>query len=209
MFADQLSSALSRLAQHLALQRRADLVIQATRLVLLWSRLLLPGPPPATDAAGEAVTGAFAPAERAAMRAAVAWLDTRPQLKRDVFAQPGPGRSPRIAGYMALMEACLAILEGRAGKADDEAAYAPPARDFWTASQASRYIRAELAGRPGGGDLASFVPAIPDGIPERALKARAAVAGTFIASLEMTREGKVLLDQPCPDTPIAVRPAPA
>ena len=209
VFADQMSTALSHLAQHLALQRRADLVILATRLVLLWSRLLLPGPLPAPEAAGEAAGRAFAPAERAAMRAAADWLDARPQLGRDVFARPGPGRSPRVAGYMALMEACLAVLEGRAGQAEDDAAYVPPVRDFWTASQASRHIRAELAGRPGGGELASFVPAIPDGMPERALKVRAAIASTLMASLDMAREGEVLLDQAYPGEPIAVRPASA
>lgn len=208
-FADQVSTALSRLARHLALQCRADLVVLATRLVLLWSRLLLPGPPPAPDAAGEAVTRAFAPAERAAMRGAADWLEARPRLGRDVFARPSPGRSPRVAGYMALMEACLAVLEGRAGQAEDDAVYVPPVRDFWTASQASRHIRAELAGRPGGGALESFVPAIPDGRPERALKMRAAIAGTFIASLDMAQEGDVLLDQACPGQHIAVRQAPA
>lgn len=208
-FVGQLSRALSRLTRHLALQRRADLVILATRLMLLWSRLLLPGPPSLPDEAGEAAGRTPAPAERAAMRAAVDWLDARPQLGREVLARPGPGRSPRVAGYMALMEACIAVLEGRAGQAEDEAAYVPPVRDFWTASQASRHIRAELAGRPGGGDLASFVPAVLDGTPERALKARAAIAATLMASLEMSREGEVLLGQPFPGEPIAVRPTPA
>lgn len=208
-FVDQMSSALSCLARHLALQRRADLVILATRLVLLWSRLLLPRPPPAPDAAAEAVSGPPAPAERAAMRAAADWLDARPRLGRDVFARPSPGRSPRVAGYMALMEACLAVLEGRAGQAADDEVYVPPVREFWTASQASRHIRAELAGRPGGGALESFVPAIPDDKPERPLRVRAAIAGTFIASLDMAREGDVVLDQALPGEPIAVRPAPA
>ncbi len=142
------------------------------------------------------------------MRAAAGWMERRPQLGRDVFARPSPGRSPRIAGYMALMEACLAVLEGRAGLGEEVSSFRPPVRDFWTAALARRHIRAELTGRPEGGDLVSFVPAIPDA-PERPANLRAAIAGTLLAGLEMAREGEITLHQSLFGGPITVRPGQA
>jgi len=103
------------------------------------------------------------------------------------------------------MEACLAVLEGRAGLGEEVSSFRPPVRDFWTAALARRHIRAELTGRPEGGDLVSFVPAIPDA-PERPANLRAAIAGTLLAGLEMAREGEVTLHQPLFGGPITVRP---
>ena len=206
---DQLNAALAHLARHLALERRADLVILASRLLLLRSRLLFPEHSQHIEAAGQLAGGLSSHADRSVMRTAADWMQRRPQLGRDVFARPSPGSSPgsspRLAGYMALMEACLAVLEGRAGLGEEVSSFRPPVRDFWTVALARRHIRAELSKRPEGGDLLSFVPAIPD-TPERVLKIRAAVAGTLMASLEMAREAEVSLDQPLFADPITVRP---
>jgi len=202
---DQLNAALAHLARHLALERRADLVILASRLLLLRSRLLFPDHPQQLEDTGQLAGGPSSHANRSVMRAAAGWMERRPQLGRDVFARPSPGRSPRIAGYMALMEACLAVLEGRAGLGEEVSSFRPPVRDFWTAALARRHIRAELIGRPEGGDLLSFVPAIPD-TPERHANLRAAIAGTLLASLELAREAEVTLHQPLLGGPITVRP---
>ena len=200
---DQLDAALARLARHSAVHRRADWVILAARLLLLRSRVLYAGEPPP---AGEAVAPGYAQPTtdgRRVLSAVADWLAMRPQLGRDVFARAQPGRSPRIASYMALMEACLALLEGRAGQAKATAVYVPPTRDLWTAALATRHIRAKLAERPDGGDLLSFVPVIAD-TPERAFAIRGAVAATLIASLELARDGEVGLDQPRPAAPISL-----
>lgn len=202
---DQLDAALARLARHLALERRADLVILASRLLLLRSRLLFAEHSQEIEDAGQMAGGLSSHADRSVMRAAADWMERRPQLGRDVFARPSPGRSPRIAGYMALMEACLAVLEGRAGLGEEVSSFRPPLRDFWTAALARQHIRTELIERPEGGDLVSFVPVLPD-TPERPCNVRAAIAGTLLASLEMAREGEVMLDQPLHSDPITIRP---
>ncbi len=202
---DQLDAALARLARHLALERRADLVILASRLLLLRSRLLFPKHSQEIEDAGQMAGGLSSHADRSVMRTAADWMERRPQLGRDVFARPSRGRSPRIAGYMALMEACLAVLEGRAGLGEKVSSFRPPVRDFWTAALARQHIRAELIERPEGGDLVSFVPVLPD-TPERPCNVRTAIAGTLLASLEMARDGEVMLDQPLHSDPIIIRP---
>ena len=40
------------------------------------------------------------------------------ELGHDVFARPRSGPDPRVASYMALMEACLTVLRGREGLPD-------------------------------------------------------------------------------------------
>lgn len=202
---DQLNAALAHLTRHLALERRADLVILASRLLLLRSRLLFPEYPQQIEDAAQGAGELSSHADRSVMRAAADWMETQPQLGRDVFARPSPGRSPRIAGYMALMEACLAMLEGRAGLREEVSAFRPPVRDFWTAAMASQRIREALIERPEGGDIVSFVPVIPD-TPERSSNVRAAIAGTLLAGLELAREGEVLLDQAAFSDSITVRP---
>ena len=87
------------------------------------------------------------------------------------------------------------------------AVYMPPTRRAWTAVLATRCIRAQLAERPDGGDLLSFVPVIAD-MPERAFSIRAAIAATLVASLELARDGEIGLDQPRPAAPLRLRPRP-
>jgi segregation and condensation protein A len=47
------------------------------------------------------------------VRAAASWLQARPQRGQEVFARP-EAEAPRESGYVALMEACLVVLQGRA-----------------------------------------------------------------------------------------------
>ena len=71
-----------------------------------------------------------------------------------------------------------------------------------------QHIRSELAARPVGGDLLSFLPAIPD-TPERPVRIRAAIASTLMASLELARDGEVALDQLALSGPIGLHSPPA
>ena len=47
----------------------------------------------------------------------------------------------------------------------------------------------------GGASLAHFLPEVPVDAPERALRCRVAVAGTFLAGLELTRDGSIAVQQ--------------
>ena len=59
----------------------------------------------------------------------------------------------------------------------------------------SGYPLASMHQRPGGGELQSFLPKVGRNEPDYALKARAAVATTLIAGLELAREGEITLQQ--------------
>lgn len=193
--AEQFVAALERLAGRVPVERQADWLVLAARLTLLRSRLLLPASP---EAAASAERDAAAELRRlgemALVRAAAAWLDARPVLGRDVFARP-QRRDPRVESYMALMEACLFVLRGRDGRPEAVPVYRPAPPALWRASDALARVRALLAERPEGGPLAGFLPSGLATGADRAIKARAAVAGTLLAGLELARDGEATLEQ--------------
>ena len=178
------------------IEQRADWVVLAARLVQLRSRLMLPADPAAAAAAERDAARVLAGLqEMGFIRAAASWLNARPQLGGDVFARPH-GRSPRVASYMALMEACLTVIQGRAerAEAEEDAVYRVAARDLWRVGDALARIREQLAAAPEGGDMIGFVPNLP-AAPERPLRLKAAVASTLLACLELARDGALRLDQ--------------
>ena len=92
---DQFVAASAQLAAHAPIERRADWLVMATRLVLLRSRLLLPATPEAAEEAErEAEREVARLDELRFIRAAASWLQARPRLGHDVFARrcPGPTR---------------------------------------------------------------------------------------------------------------------
>ena len=185
--AEQFVAALARLASHVPIERRADWLVMASRLVLLRSRLLFPASP-------EAAAELRRLGEAAFLRAAGAWLQARPQRGIDVFARPQPV-PPREGGYVALMEACLALLRGREGRAETAPVYRPVAPVLWRVPDALARVRALLTTHPAGGTLERFLPPLAPNDPEHGLKARAAVASTLVAGLELARDGTAHLDQ--------------
>jgi segregation and condensation protein A len=177
-----------------AIEQRADWLVVAARLTQLRSRLLLPADAAAADAAGRDAARMLAGLEEMRfIRAAAAWLHARPQRGRDGFARPH-GRSPRVSSYMALMEACLTVIQGGAGRAEAEPAeiYRVAARDLWRVSDARARIRERLAAAPEGGEMMGFVPPSAAG---RAVRVKAAVASTLLACLELARNGELCLAQ--------------
>jgi segregation and condensation protein A len=194
--AEQFVTALERLVDRVTLEQRADWLVLATRLVLLRSRLLFPASPEAAaDAERDAAAELRRIDERARMRAAAQWLQARPLLGVRVFARPVVP-PPREGGYVALLEACLVVLRGREEPQETEApVYRPRMPDLWLVPDALARIRAMLGENPAGGDLAAFLPTVPAGVSDRPLKARAAVASTLVAGLELARDGEAALAQ--------------
>ena len=194
--AEQFVSEMERLQRHVALERRADWLVVATRLLLLRSRLLFPLTP---EVEAQAAQDAEREAKRldhiGFVRAAAAWLDSRPQLGRDVFVRPH-GPSPRVTSYMALMEACLFVLRGREGQPGvEEAVYRPAPPTLFRVDEAMRRIRALVAGQ---GEEVAFercLPVVTTDDPLRNLKARSAVASSLMAVLELVRAGEVTATQ--------------
>ncbi|HEY5302003.1 MAG TPA: segregation/condensation protein A [Acetobacteraceae bacterium] len=202
---EQFVAAMDRLAG-VPVERRADWVVVATRLVLLRSKLLFPASP---EAAAEAARAAASEIERLDslrfVRAAAAWLQGRPQLGHDVFARPR-GPDPRAASYMALLEACLTVLRGREGETDGAAIYRPPIPDLFRVPGALVRIRAKLAGIARAELLDAFLPLMPRTTANRELLARSAVASTFMAALELARRAELALSQDAAFRAIVVTP---
>jgi segregation and condensation protein A len=96
------------------------------------------------------------------------------------------------------MEACLVVLRGRGGQPAEEPVYQPDIPDLWRVSDALARIRAALAEDPEGGALTRFLPVIRADAPHRELRARAAVASTLLAGLELAKEGGLTLRQESP-----------
>ena len=195
--AEQFVAAMQRLERHVTLERRADWLVIATRLLLLRSRLLFPaGPEDEAGAAQEAGREARRLDQVMVVRAAAAWLDRQRQLGRDVFTRP-QGRNPRVTSYMALMEACLTALRGREGQPGmEEPVYRPAVGVLFRVDEAMTRIRALVAGRQGEDiDFVHCLPAVEQDDPRRHLQARSAVASSLIAVLELARGGEVVATQ--------------
>ncbi len=182
--------------RQVAIERRADWVVTASRLVLLRSRLIAPDSAEAEAAAQrDADTELRRLGAAGQVRAAAAWLQARPQLGHDVFGRPSRGPDPRTASYMALMQACLVVLRQTVAQSHDTPVYRPRPPELWSVAQAIARIRALLGQAPPGTELGHFLPTVPTHEPDRNLKARAALASTLVAGLELAREGQMALRQ--------------
>lgn len=201
--AEQCVAALTRLGERVPVERRADWLVLAARLLWLRARLLVPATPGADAEAG--LAGAQPPiADRTFVRAATAWLQARPQLGHDVLARPHPA-PPRAGGYVALLEACLVVLQGREGRSEQAPLYRPVIPHLWRVTDALARIRMLLDAHPGGGALTAFLPPLPKDAGDRAIRVRAAVAGSLAAALQLAREGNVALAQTAPFAPITLQ----
>ena len=192
---DQFIAALARYERHVPLDRRAEWLILASRLVLLWSRLLLPGTPEAAAARQEAERERLRLQDLQWVRRATDWLDRQPQLGRDVFTRPPGALAPRVASYMRLMEACLTVLERdeAEGPAASEAValYRIVLRPLFRVSDALARIREHLAVLEAPVPLAAFLPRVPPTAADHDLVCRSAVASTLVAALELARNGEM------------------
>ena len=186
-------------AQHtVPLERRADWLTWAARLVLLRSRLIFGASTERADAEQEARRTVGQLEELLRMRAAADWLARRPQLGRDVFAGVA-GNALAVAGgrpaggYFELMAACLTVLEHGLPESAPAALRLQPL-GLWTISDALARIRGRLASGAVTQGWAQFLPVLRDG-PDLVLRRRAALAGTFVAALELARSGELDLEQ--------------
>ena len=197
---EQFADALERYAPHVRLERRADWLVMAARLVLLRSRLCFPASPEKGRAAEREVRDTHRQLDaRRAMRAALAWLDTRPQLGRDVFARPA-GVSPRVSSYMDLMEACLAVLlreEELEQQHTAEWAATLTVRPVSPYSVATviASMRERLQTSTLAECLERFIPPAQPATRHSGLASRMALSATLIAALELARAGELTLSQ--------------
>ncbi len=193
-------------ARRIRLELAADWLVMAAWLTWLKSRLLLPkGDEAADEGALAADVLAARLAELARMRAVAAWLGTRPQLGRDVFARGAPeslteiDRSRLALDLSSLLRAYLAAVRRAAG----QRVWKPSPLTVWTVKDALARLARLVGSLPDWSSLEAFLPMELASPTER----RAAIASTLIAGLEMARGGLVRLRQSEPFAPIMVRAA--
>lgn len=219
-----LEAALARLhdtdsgAPPIPLQRLADWVTMAAWLAELRSRLLLPADDPDAAAAREdAARLRRQLADRAQVRDVVAWLDAQSQLGRDVFARGGPparaANAERAVDLPALLGAYARLVQAFARRIERASVCQPRPAALWRVSVALAHLHrllaeqrggAATAGQEGGTSLWRFLPdaaaleaagLAPGAVPDAALLSRSAAASTFVAGLELAREGRLALAQ--------------
>ena len=197
--------------QPTTLGRWGDWLVMAADITLLRSRLLVPADAAAAqDAQDEAERLRQRLLGRAEIGRAADWLESRSQLGRDVFGRGQAAvaavvRAGRSGDITALLRACLVAIRL---PAEAGALYRVPGPPFWSVADAAERIRAmlKLIGEEGAA-LDTFLPDVPTDAPERELRCRVAVAGTFLAGLELTREGSIGVEQDAAWSSIQVRPA--
>jgi len=193
--ADQYLEFVARVRQrHLDLA--AEYLVMAAWLAYLKSRLLLPEPE-------EVVEGEMSAAEMAeALAARLRHLELIRQAGAQLLALPRLGRDFHRRGETQdFGDVTRSVYD--LGLYDLLKAYADhvvrtsvrtlhvEAADLWSVDDALRRLERLLGRMPEWSVLSAFLPAI-DGDP---LKMRSAAAATFVAALELTRQGRLTLRQ--------------
>ncbi|HZZ57123.1 MAG TPA: segregation/condensation protein A [Opitutaceae bacterium] len=205
---EQFLVAFDQMRDRVPIERRADWLVMATRLVLLRSRLLFPESPEAAKAAEQEAASALRRLdELVAMRAAAAWLGAQPILGERVFPRGMPERTGLQLGtehevdVIAFLWASLALFEDDAPPPDTVTRYRPSWTDLYSVGEARDRILRILGEGGDGATLDRFLPEMPamtdeNGTPfHDALSRSSAWATTFSASLELAKQGDVALAQ--------------
>ena len=213
---DQLGVALRQAPQTTSLSQKGDWVVMAAWLLQLRSRLLLPADAPALQAAAaEADQLRERLVALQAMQALVGWLERRPQLGHDVFARGRPevfGASidSEIApDIVAFLWASLALFDDTT-ELEKAAVYRPVHLDLYVAAEARDRIMRLLRQTASGVPFERLLPETSeqaDSEARFALRRRSAWSSTFIASLELVKQGEVVVEQGGDFKPIHVTEA--
>ncbi len=190
-------------ARRVRLELAADWLVMAAWLTWLKSRLLVPalGEPEAAEESAEILAARLKDLQ--AMRAAGAWLGSRPQLGWDVFGR-GTAESfeetqdGRLRVEMSGLLAAYLAARRRAGA---KVTYKPKPMVYFSVQQALARLGRLLGSLPDWTSLTAF---LPEGEAEE-LPRRAALSATLLAGLEMAREGRLSLRQDQSFGPILVK----
>lgn len=191
--ADQFLAFIAR-ARRNQLELAADYLVMAAWLAYLKSRLLLPAPPGDQEPSGAEMAEAlqFHLRRLEAMQQAGRALMERPRLGRDVFARGAPEGVDlinRSVFDVTLHDLLKAYGEHRRHISVTTLAIVPT--DLYSMDEAVRRLGEMIGATLDWTVLARF---LPPGF-ERGLKRRSALAATFLASLELARQGRLEVRQ--------------
>jgi segregation and condensation protein A len=195
------------------LGQQGDWVVMAAWVVQLRSRLLLPADAPAQqDATAEANRFRTRLVAREDAQALALWLERRPQLGHDGFARG----QPEIFGIAVEAGPAVDVIEflwASLALFDDAPAPETATRDrprpfaLYAVAEARARILHRLAETPGGASLAQLLPEAPEpagNSSRRTVRRRSAWASTFLAALQLAKQGDVLMRQRDAFAPIQV-----
>jgi segregation and condensation protein A len=193
-------------AKSLNLELAADYLVMAAWLAYLKSRLLLPLPAETEDelGAGEMASRLRWRLQRLeAMREAAARLMARDRLGRDVFARgaPEPVAVVRKTAFVdSLYDLLTAYAGGRARKLR-ATSYQPPNQPIVQIEEARARLERMLGKIPDWSGLHKLIPRewIAGG------RRTSAIAGMLLATLELTRDGRLEMRQLAPFEEIYVK----
>lgn len=202
--ADQYLAFVAEARKH-NLELAADYLVMAAWLAFLKSRLLLPDMSSEEEPSGEAMAAAlqYQLLRLQAMQNAGQGLVARPRLGQDFLGRGDPERfKPR---EVEILDATLYdLLKAYADQQRRKNAHSPmqiEAFEIYTVEDALQRLRRLVGKTPDWQNLWSFLPDNLKGV----LLTRSAVASTFAASLEMAKEGKVLIRQSANFGPILLQ----
>jgi segregation and condensation protein A len=191
-------------ARRLKLEIAADYLVMAAWLAYLKSCLLLPKDPQVDPSPEELALRLQLRLQRLnAMRDAGARLIARDRIGRDVFLRPAPEGLPlvRRARWEASLYDLIAAY-GRLRARAEPVVHIIARRTVMSLDEALVRIEKMVGTRLDWARLETFLPDSPD--PEYR---RSALASSFVAALELARQGKVALAQEEPFAPLMVKRA--
>jgi segregation and condensation protein A len=189
-------------ARELKLEIAADYLVMAAWLAYLKSALLLPRNPEETPSPEELALRLQLRLERLnAMREAGARLVARDRLGRDVFPRAAPEglRVLRKARWEAEIYDLIAAY-GRISARTRPVMHVVAHRDVMTLEEAIERISQLVGSRIEWSTIESFLPEAASG-----LYRKSALASSFVAALELARQGKVELRQKSAFAPLYLR----
>ena len=191
-------------ARRLKLEIAADYLVMAAWLAYLKSCLLLPKDPQVDPSPEELALRLQLRLQRLnAMRDAGARLIARDRIGRDVFLRPAPEGLPlvRRARWEASLYDLIAAY-GRLRARAEPVVHIIARRTVMSLDEALVRIEKMVGTRLDWARLETFLPDSPD--PEYR---RSALASSFVAALELARQGKVAIAQEEPFAPLMVKRA--
>ncbi len=195
-----------RTARRLRLEIAADYLVMAAWLAYLKSRLLLPDVPEDDELTGPEMAArlAFQLRRLESMREAATRLMARDRLGREVFARGAPEGVRVIQSSVfeaSLYDLLKAYGDHRTRLAPSHLRITPAV--VYTVEAALGRLREMLGAIPDWQTLERFLPTdLAEGVSRRS-----AVAATFVASLELVRQGQIELRQGSDFGPLYIRRA--
>jgi segregation and condensation protein A len=191
-------------ARRIRLELAADYLVMAAWLAYLKSRLLLPPEESGEEPSGEELAAhlAFRLRRLEAMRGRASVLMSRHRVGRDVFLRGMPEgiRVIRKSAYVADLYALLRAYAAHKARTEVKD-YQIRRRPVFTMEEALRRLERLVGFVPDWTSLRQFLPA---GTIDPAMS-KSALASTFAAALEYTRQGKLELQQTETFGPLLIR----